>query len=307
MTNVLIHKIDYENQGRDIIDEAIAIIAEFIGTDLTGCNVVLYDGASNEGKVYPTLVLGKVTLCDRENGLGTVRNDFKGTAIPAFSETPDGTENPISEFQRVAHTSPSEVQSLGIITALDSKGFYLQIEDEHFARFDPVQDGIDFHENLEGMRVSGAIAVSASDRFENLFTLPDKGANDTRVFYYKDFSLERIQIQRDRHRIALQEIQDHDRSENSDREPILSHLTLPALFNEIKSDAKGSEKEDAIISMQGRDLLSGGGGNNRFVSTSFRDARDRIAHVKSDRRFLTKLLQGLRDRRADLSARSFAF
>ncbi|GAB4371730.1 MAG: hypothetical protein Kow00121_13510 [Elainellaceae cyanobacterium] len=72
--------------------------------------------------------------------------------------------------------------------------------------FDPSEDGIDFYESLEGMRVTvqDAIAVSPSNQFGEIFTLANQGANATGVsergtinISPEDFNPERIQVQFD--------------------------------------------------------------------------------------------------------------
>ena len=53
------------------------------------------------------------------------------------------------------------------------------IEDDSFSSFDPAQDGIDFYESLEGMRVqvNNAVAVSPTSDFGEIAILADNGAN----------------------------------------------------------------------------------------------------------------------------------
>jgi predicted extracellular nuclease len=80
------------------------------------------------------------------------------------------------------------------------------IDDDAFALFDPASDGIDFWETLEGMRVAvdGAVAVSARNRFDEIFAVADGGATATRInarggitVAEDDFNPERIQVQLD--------------------------------------------------------------------------------------------------------------
>jgi predicted extracellular nuclease len=81
------------------------------------------------------------------------------------------------------------------------------IDNDNFAEFDPEEDGIDFFESLEGMRVTvqDAVAVSPTNRFGEIFTLADNGEGATGVsdrgtinISPDDFNPERIQIQFDR-------------------------------------------------------------------------------------------------------------
>jgi uncharacterized protein len=80
------------------------------------------------------------------------------------------------------------------------------IDNDNFATFDPNQDGIDFYESLEGMRVQvqDAIAISPTNSFGEIFTLANGGADATGVsergtinISPGDFNPERIQIQID--------------------------------------------------------------------------------------------------------------
>jgi len=80
------------------------------------------------------------------------------------------------------------------------------IDNDNFSPYDPAQDGIDFYESLEGMRVTvnDALAVSATNRFGEIFTVADNGANATGLsdrgtinIAPDDFNPERVQIQFD--------------------------------------------------------------------------------------------------------------
>ena len=72
--------------------------------------------------------------------------------------------------------------------------------------FDPVADGLDFYESLEGMRVTinDALAVSGTSRFGEIFTVANDGAGATGLsdrgtinIAPDDFNPERIQVQFD--------------------------------------------------------------------------------------------------------------
>jgi predicted extracellular nuclease len=80
------------------------------------------------------------------------------------------------------------------------------IDNDNFETFDPSQDGADFYESLEGMRVQvqDAIAISPNNRFGEIFTLPKGGTGATGLsergtinISPDDFNPERIQIQID--------------------------------------------------------------------------------------------------------------
>ena len=77
------------------------------------------------------------------------------------------------------------------------------IDDDAFAAFEPDQDGIDFFESLEGMRVTAqdTVAVAATNRFGEIFTVVDQGADATGLsgrgtlnISPDDFNPEKIQI-----------------------------------------------------------------------------------------------------------------
>jgi predicted extracellular nuclease len=77
------------------------------------------------------------------------------------------------------------------------------IDDDHLSRFEPDEDGIDFYESLEGMRVrvEGAVAVAPTSSFGEIFALADSGGGATGVSARGaiavspgDFNPERIQI-----------------------------------------------------------------------------------------------------------------
>ncbi|MEA5581875.1 lamin tail domain-containing protein [Nodularia harveyana UHCC-0300] len=80
------------------------------------------------------------------------------------------------------------------------------IDDDGLTSFDPTTDGIDFYESLEGMRVTATdlIAVSATNRFGEIYTVADNGAGATGLsergtinIAPDDFNPERIQIDAD--------------------------------------------------------------------------------------------------------------
>lgn len=88
------------------------------------------------------------------------------------------------------------------------------IDNDNFTTFDPNQDGIDFYESLEAMRVTvqDALAVSSTNSFGEIFTVVDNGirqtnngpvptsglsARGTMNISSTDFNPERIQIDDD--------------------------------------------------------------------------------------------------------------
>ena len=79
------------------------------------------------------------------------------------------------------------------------------IDNDGFAVFDPEQDGIDFYESLEGMlvQVNSAVAVGPTNRFGEIFVLPD-GARFATLAGIMVNNLRCPDV------LALQEIQDND-------------------------------------------------------------------------------------------------
>ncbi len=80
------------------------------------------------------------------------------------------------------------------------------IDNDNFTVFDPAEDGIDFYETFEGMRVTAvaARAVSATSRFNEIYAVVDDGVDATRLnarggitIAPDDFNPERVQIQFD--------------------------------------------------------------------------------------------------------------
>lgn len=81
-----------------------------------------------------------------------------------------------------------------------------EIDDDGFASFDPADDGIDFFESLEGMRVTATdlVAVSPTSRFGEIFAVADNGDGATGLsdrgslnISPDDFNPEKIQIDTD--------------------------------------------------------------------------------------------------------------
>ncbi|AFZ51430.1 choice-of-anchor I family protein [Dactylococcopsis salina] len=77
------------------------------------------------------------------------------------------------------------------------------IDDDAFAEFNPTEAGIDFFESLEGMLVTAqeALAVAPTNRFGEIFTVTDNGANATVIsdrgtlnISPDDFNPEKVQI-----------------------------------------------------------------------------------------------------------------
>ncbi|MEM9219797.1 MAG: endonuclease/exonuclease/phosphatase family protein [Cyanobacteria bacterium P01_F01_bin.150] len=82
----------------------------------------------------------------------------------------------------------------------------INIDDDAFATYDPVNDGIDFFESLEGMLVTAedVVAVAGTTRFGEIFVVANQGATATGIsdrgtlpLGPSDFNPEKIQIDED--------------------------------------------------------------------------------------------------------------
>jgi len=102
-------------------------------------------------------------------------------------------------------------ESLGSIgsTLIGKDGRVLpteNIDDDAFDTFDPITDGIDFFESLEGMLVTAqdAVAIAGTNRFGEIFTVVDGGDEATGIsdrgtlnISPDDFNPEKVQIDED--------------------------------------------------------------------------------------------------------------
>lgn len=299
-------------QGDDLDVNDDGILDQSIGTVID--SVSLIDGDSNIDQNYSDTVIGPsgsftpAGIARNQDGTG----DFEQLAFGSEADDTPGTSNvvdppvevtPIYEIQGAAQISPLEGQSVtteGIVTAVDSNGFYLQdatgdsdvatsdgifvftssnpsvsvgeavqvsgtvsefipggastgnlsitqisgsptvttlsqgnslptpvilgvdrippsqtIDDdlnrlynvlEGEGIYQPTEDGIDFYESLEGMRVTvnQPLAVAPTTRFGEIFTVVNDGANATNIsdrttinISPNDFNPERVQIDSD--------------------------------------------------------------------------------------------------------------
>ena len=123
---------------------------------------------------------------------GPPTNNLSITEIIGPSVTVDGSGNPLPApviLGNAGRLPPTEI-----------------IDNDNFAVFDPAQDGIDFYEAVEGMRVTidDAVAVAPTNRFNETFVVTDNGAFATGLnarggitISPTDFNPERIQVQID--------------------------------------------------------------------------------------------------------------
>lgn len=117
---------------------------------------------------------------------------------PTIITLATGNALPDSVILGVDRTPPTQ------IIDDDGNSLYKVLEDE--GTYAPNEDGIDFYESLEGMRVTinQPLAVSGTMRFGEIFTVVNNGANATNIsdrgtinIEPNDFNPERVQIDDD--------------------------------------------------------------------------------------------------------------
>lgn len=159
------------------------------------------DPQTSEGIFVFTSTAPTVAVGDGVTVSGTVSEFQPGGATTSNLTTTELT-GPSITVNSTGNLLPTPV-TLGAAGSLPPTE---TIDDDAFADFDPESDGIDFHESLEGMRVlvDDALAVSARNVFDEIFTVTDGGAFATRInprsgitIGELDFNPERIQVQID--------------------------------------------------------------------------------------------------------------
>lgn len=256
-----------------------------------------YPDANSFGGQSYDVVLDAFSIAGVSGAVATAVNDAGQPAVgtPGFLPSDAPALTPIYDIQGAAHTSPLNGQAVdtqGIVTAVDSNGFYLQdavgdgddatsdgifvftssapgvavgddvlvsgsvsefipggaatgnlsitqissptavtvvssgnalpaavilgeggrippnqvIDNDNFDPFDPTEDGLDFFESLEGMRVTAqnTLAVSNTNGFDEIYVVVDGGASATGLsdrgtinISPDDFNPERVQIDED--------------------------------------------------------------------------------------------------------------
>ncbi len=161
------------------------------GNDATSDAIFVFTGSS------PTVSVG-----DEVQVTGTV-SEFTpgGSSSGNLSTSQIGSVSNI-EVLSTANALPEAV----IIGASGRVPPSENIDDDAFGEFDPANDGIDFFESLEAMRVTveDAVAVSNTNRFGEIFTSANGGADATGIsergtlnISEDDFNPEKIQIDED--------------------------------------------------------------------------------------------------------------
>ncbi|NJL39390.1 MAG: hypothetical protein HC840_06345 [Leptolyngbyaceae cyanobacterium RM2_2_4] len=134
-------------------------------------------GGVSTGNLSTTQIGGTLTI----NVLST------GNALPSVVILGEGGRVPPNQIIDNDQTAPYNVQQGG-------------------GTYEPTEDGLDFYESLEGMRVTvqDARAVSGTNRFGEIYTVVDNGASATGLsdrgtinIAPDDFNPERVQIQFD--------------------------------------------------------------------------------------------------------------
>ncbi|WP_207478241.1 5'-nucleotidase C-terminal domain-containing protein [Arenibaculum pallidiluteum] len=125
--------------------------------------------------------------------------------------TPGGADGGNLSTTEITGVTQADVKSVGndlpeaVVLGEERRAPTSVIDDDGLALFQPSQDGIDFYESLEGMRVTvgDALAVSPTNGFGEIVALAGGGdatglnERDSLVIARDDFNPERIQLQFD--------------------------------------------------------------------------------------------------------------
>ncbi|NJL46694.1 MAG: type I secretion C-terminal target domain-containing protein [Leptolyngbyaceae cyanobacterium SM2_5_2] len=151
----------------------------------------------------PTVAVG-----DSLEVQGTVSEFTPGGASSRNLSTTQISNNPaVANLTVTVLSSGNPLPAATIIGAGGRVPPTENIDDDAFTIFDPVNDGIDFFESLEGMRVTAndLKAVTGTNRFGEIFGVVDNGVGATGLsdrgtlnISPDDFNPERVQLQFDR-------------------------------------------------------------------------------------------------------------
>ncbi|MEM7445414.1 MAG: endonuclease/exonuclease/phosphatase family protein, partial [Pseudomonadota bacterium] len=159
------------------------------------------DIATSDAIFVRTVVPPTVAMGDEVEVSGTVAEFFPGDTDSRNLPTTE-IVSPIVQINSSGNALPTAV----IIGAGGRQVPNGEIDDDAFGSFDPADDGIDFFESLEGMRVTATdlVAVSPTTRFGEIFAVADNGADATGLsdrgtlnISPDDFNPEKIQIDGD--------------------------------------------------------------------------------------------------------------
>ncbi|VEP12805.1 conserved hypothetical protein [Hyella patelloides LEGE 07179] len=135
--------------------------------------------------------------------------EVTGTASEFFPGDTDTRNLPTTRISNPTITTVSSGNELPAATIIGAAGRTPpseNIDDDAFGAYEPDTDGIDFFESLEGMRVTAqdTVAVEPTNRFGEIFTVVDGGANATGIsergtlnISPDDFNPEKVQIDGD--------------------------------------------------------------------------------------------------------------
>ncbi|MBD2418514.1 lamin tail domain-containing protein [Anabaena cylindrica FACHB-243] len=160
------------------------------------------DIATSEGIFVFTGSTPTVSVGDAITVTGTVSEFTPGGASTGNLSTTQIGGNPTITILSSDNVLPSAV----IIGAGGRVPPSQVIDDDGLTSFDPITDGIDFYESLEGMRVTAKnlLAVSPTNSFGEIYTVVDNGTGATGLSQRgtiniapNDFNPERIQIDED--------------------------------------------------------------------------------------------------------------
>ncbi|NJL87647.1 MAG: endonuclease [Leptolyngbyaceae cyanobacterium SM1_1_3] len=169
------------------------------------------DEATSDGLFVFTGSRPTVTAGDALQVEGTV-SEF----IPGGASTGNLSITQISGSLEITVLSSGNALPASVILGRSGRVPPSQVIDDDGSRYnvlegggvyEPATDGIDFYESVEGMRVTveDAIAVSGTNRFGEIFTVANQGADATGIsdrgtinIAPDDFNPERIQLQEDR-------------------------------------------------------------------------------------------------------------
>ena len=158
------------------------------------------DDATSEGIFVFTGIRPSVSAGDSLLVSGSVSEFTPGGAN---SNNLSITQIGVGNTGRITTLSSGNPLPAAIVIGSDRTPPTQIIDNDSFALFDPAQDGIDFYESLEGMRVqvNNAVAVSPTNDFGEIAVLANNGANaGTRterggiIIQQGDFNPERIII-----------------------------------------------------------------------------------------------------------------
>ncbi len=187
--------------GQSVETTGIVVASDFLGYYLQSATSCDADEDTSDGIFVFTNGGHSVSVGDELMVSGTV-SEF----IPGGASSNNLSITEIVGPTAVVVSSGNALPAPALIGAGGRTPPVQVIDNDNFAVFDPAEDGIDFYESFEGMRVTlvAARAVSATSRFNGIYTVVDDGVAATRVnprggitIAADDFNPERVQIQFD--------------------------------------------------------------------------------------------------------------